>query len=355
VGGRSTLAGTSNYTGSRVAINSGILALLNGSTTQKPLGTANVVVNPGGILRLAANNVGPIAVNSDMGALGVLGLAYNPGAAALPNAAFNANGGPFTGTVGIDVVGFSKPLDMAAIGGGSAFLGSTQGGYYTGTTLGVGSGNTYRLGTGSRDLYLNTSVLTGSASVQIGAVSNTVPAQSIALSNNGGTVFLNTPNNYTGGTTLVQGANVYVNNPGALGSGTINFAGGGLFLDAFGMGQLLGPRVFNNPLALLGDAVFTTAGNNNNSDLILTAPLALSNTQTASGPGTVRTITTSSTASLVVLSGGVTDGPYGGNTLVKAGPGALALTGNNTFTGVLQINQARCWSTTTRRFPPEHR
>ena len=116
------LAGSSNYTGSKVTVEQGILSLLNGGTSasDRPLGTAAVTVNPGGVLRLAANNLGgALTLNSDSGNLAVLGLAYNPGSSAIPGT-FNANGGPFTGTVGIDVVGFSKALDMSTLAGGSA-------------------------------------------------------------------------------------------------------------------------------------------------------------------------------------------------------------------------------------------
>ena len=55
----------------------GILSLLNGGTSTQPLGTAAVTVNPGGVLRLAANNLGgALTLNSDSGNLAVLGLAY---------------------------------------------------------------------------------------------------------------------------------------------------------------------------------------------------------------------------------------------------------------------------------------
>jgi hypothetical protein len=79
-------------------------------------------------------------------------------------------------------------------------------------------------------------------------------------------------------------------------------------MDAFGMGNLVGPRVFSNPLAMLGDMTFGTPSNTTNADLIFTQPLALGSTQTASGPGTVRTLTTNGTGAFVVFAGGGTTG-----------------------------------------------
>jgi hypothetical protein len=109
VGNTSTLAlaGSSNYTGSKVTVQQGILSLLNGGTSTQPLGTAAVTVNPGGILRLAANNLGgALTLNSDSGNLAVLGLAYNPGSAAIPGT-FNAN--PVSAAAGI--ASFKENLD----------------------------------------------------------------------------------------------------------------------------------------------------------------------------------------------------------------------------------------------------
>jgi hypothetical protein len=66
-----------------------------------------------------------------------------------------------------DVIGFSKALDMSTLAGGSAFLGSSQGGTYVGATLTAGSGGVYRLGTGGSTLTINT-FLTLTVSTSIG-------------------------------------------------------------------------------------------------------------------------------------------------------------------------------------------
>ncbi len=219
---------SSTYTGN-VTVNQGILATLDGSTgasSGNPFGKSNVItVNPGGELRIAsAQNIASqtsVTINSDGAGLGAFGMAY---VGAVPTTiTFNANGGPVAGTLGIDVTGFSTALDETTLstgraGGKIVYLGSTQGGTYTAATLGAGANNTFYLGTGGSTLQINSSVLIDAnpeyahygsipASVQYTAVSNGIAGNSISLTNSSGNVFINTPQTYTGGTT-VNGSNV---------------------------------------------------------------------------------------------------------------------------------------------------
>src|SRR5207302_7108165 len=125
------------------------------------------------------------------------------------------NGGPFAGTVGIDVTGFSTALDQTTLSSTNAsnkivYLGSTQGGTYTATTLGVGANNTYYLGTGGSSLSINSQVLGSTNNVQFGALSNTLNGTSVNLTNSGGTVILNTPQAYSGNSMFNGGQSVQV-------------------------------------------------------------------------------------------------------------------------------------------------
>jgi hypothetical protein len=275
--------------------------------SDSPLGSAAVVVNPGGIFRMAGPLTNAITLNSDAGNLAVLGLNYSPGpSGSLPSVTFNANGGPFTGTVGIDVVGFSMPMDFSTFGvagGKGAYLGTVVGGNYTAASL-TPLGSTYRLGTGGGSLQINSAVLTGSNSVQIGAISNVVAAQSVTLTNNGGTVLLNTANSYTGGTTVNTSATLQLGAPGAIGNGVLTFNGGTVQPDgSLGLARGLKPVEVSNNIAFLGDAIF--AGS---TDLLLSGNMTLGQGTGAS----VRTLTQNNTTGAVIVSGNIVDGAGSG-------------------------------------------
>src|SRR5204862_3057519 len=106
---------------------------------------------------------------------------------------------------------------------GSSVTTGNAAGMYTAATLGVGAGNTYRIGGGTGTLWLNgftgtTGVLAGTASVQFGAVNNGAAAASLAMTNGGGTVLVNTPNSFTGGATIHARPTVAMGNLLALGA-----------------------------------------------------------------------------------------------------------------------------------------
>ncbi|MBL9080920.1 MAG: autotransporter-associated beta strand repeat-containing protein [Planctomycetales bacterium] len=189
------------------------------------LGSGKIAVLPGAGLQIttAANlNAGQTAdVRSNLTSLGVLRVAGNltPQQAGLRSIVnglvFNVATGSSQlqagGLLAINTGGYSHALDLAKIGDGSWFLGSTQDGagqdgVYTAATLGVGLGNTYRLGGGAAyvgspvataALHLTaTNVLTGTAALQVGA------PYLFNIQNAQGNIVLRESQNYTGATTI---------------------------------------------------------------------------------------------------------------------------------------------------------
>ena len=388
-----------SYTGS-VTVNQGVLATQDGSTTLgTPFGTGTITVNPGASLRIASeqNVTGAtsVAINSDGAGIGVLGLAYvGPvttaagkfGAGGYTHLSFNSNGGPIAGAIGIDVTGFSTALDETLIsnnlaGGQIVYLGSTLGGSYTATTLGAGANNTFYLGFGGSSLQINSQVLSDlnpentnplvKASVVFNAVSNGAAGTSIGLINAGSTVFLNTPQSYTGGTT-VNATGVQVDNNNGLGSGLVTMNGGLIDTDAVGKNTagLVAARVIPNNIAFVGGVQATTYDMDVNvhgsNDVFFTGKIILSGNGTSLtdgvGNGTVRTINIAQDGSTsfgtVTFSGvisdnnGVSSTQGIGDTLTKIGNGFLMLTGtSNSYTGFTNINGGEIVVTSDSNIP----
>src|SRR5581483_2755497 len=98
---------------------------------------------------------------------------------------------------------------------GTFFLGSTAGGTYSVTSLGVGAGGIYRLGGGGNTLTITSNVLAANTSLQVG-----VPLANGtgALSNGGGTVAFNvaqgTAGTYAGAVAITSATLTLLNNNG---------------------------------------------------------------------------------------------------------------------------------------------
>jgi autotransporter-associated beta strand protein len=347
------LGGASTYAGNIIVDMGGLESRVGSSTpaNEQLTSAGTITVNPGALIRvLSAANIGATAttVNTNNDGIGAFGLGYN---GALPGSVtFATTSGTVDGTLGIDVVGYSTAVDLGALGPNNrVFLGSTSGGNYTATTLGVGTGNTYRLGTGGSTLQINSPVLTGANSVIIGAVTGTPGANLIG---NGGTVILNTANSYTGGTTINGNANLRIGNAGALGSGAISFNSGQLEVNQTGLGVtttvgLLRPMTITNDINFSGTGVlsalagsgttigafaadaFIGAGPQGQIDLTLSGAVDLAG-------ATYRALSIAGTDRIVTLSGKVT----GSSSLVKTGVGILRLTNaTNDYTGDTVVSQ----------------
>ncbi len=204
----------------------------------------------------------------------------------------------------------------------------------------MASGTTYRLGGGGGLLNLNaSSILAAGSSVEIGAINNFYQAQSVALSNGGGTVAINAPQSALNGNTVLNlGGILTIGDNAALGASTLVFNGGTIQPDTAGIPLLLAPRTISNGIVTTGDANFAGGAN---VDLILSGNIALSNS--TMGGGVLRNFNTNAAlnSNLVVLSGVISDNDGSGGTnnqLNKGGAGILALTNSNTYTGFTTIS-----------------
>lgn len=122
------------------------------------------------------------------------------------------------------------PDDLSSLGDGYCYLGSSfdsttasQYALYDGSQLAPGADNTYRLGGGSGRLQVLRSVLTGTARLVIGH----------PWAGGDGTVWLNAPQTYAGGTEVTAGSTligVVSNGVSPFGSGPISGGGGPITL-----------------------------------------------------------------------------------------------------------------------------
>ena len=304
-----------------ITVNEGALVSLVGLTgvgADRALGSGAVTVNPGAQLGLASPAAvgGSITLRSDGAALGLLSLQY----VGQPPVVTWASTAPMAeGLLGIDVVGFSSALNLATASAngrlflsGGVYSGQTfQPAAYTAATLGVGADATYRLG-GYGMLSVNRGVLVGANSVQVGILSNTIQAQSIAPTNGGGWVFLNTANTFSGDLTLNQGAILEVANVNSLGTGRLVFNGGILRPNlSLGFNRVTQALSLANNVVMLGDAIFDTNGGAY-ADFTLSGSVSLSDAAYGAATGSARTFTQNNPYARVILSGVVQDGTGGG-------------------------------------------
>ena len=157
----------------------------------------------------------------------------------------------------IDAV-YTQNLDLGKIGDGTSWLGSTSNalgamGVYNGSSLGVGAGNIYRLGSGGSQLYFgsngNANILTdlnlrNIANVQVGMIYSGVQVDNVSAGYGRGTATLLQNQNYTGYTLINLNANYDVRGTLATTSvenyGTLTLGGlGGTFVKADNSGNIV--------------------------------------------------------------------------------------------------------------------
>ncbi len=298
---RYSLARANTYTGGTVL--GAVTVDLTGFS--QSLGTGGVTVKSDGVLGLSAEtNLAPgrkVALEEG-GVLVLNNAAINPAHIIDSNPA-NTTGG--TLSLGRD---YGSALDMASLGNGQLFLGSTGTVSYNATTLGAGAGGVYRLGGGSgaRSAFAPLSILifagtdnllTGARSVVIGSTSAFQTSDARGFS----TVVFRNPNNYSGGTTLVGGT-LAVGHNQALGSRPLTITAGNLagHLNSDGGARTItNPVIFDSPEG----ATFYLGGADN---LTLTGPVDLGGTAHVFSGGNPRTIFTNTISrGSLTLNGGI--------------------------------------------------
>lgn len=288
---------------------------LNVIGTSQSLGTGGVTLQSGAVLCLSAeSNLAPgQKVAMQLGSVLVMNnSSINPANIIDSNPA-NTTGG----TLSLTDSTYGTPLNMAAIGNGQLFLGSSSANVtYTATSLGVGAGGVYRLGAGSRNFTsIPTLTIAGTPNVLTGSNSVTIGAGYVSASQDGQaytTVVIHNANDYSGGTTVASGI-VSIGDDNALGSGTITFAGGGLQGEP---GQ--GPRTLANAINVNSNAAFQGT-----QALTLNGSVNLGGSQRILGVSGLLSITVTNVIS---------------NGSMNINGGSWSLLANNTFAGGLLLS-----------------
>ena len=290
--GSDNIAGvTINGSGTNT-ITSVVATTVRSTTPATPFGTGPITVNPGGLLRIVdPSNISGVAVtlNSDTTGLAGLGMGYNgavptiltSGTAVAGQIVANADANGIGGALTLDVPNFTQSLNMANIGNGAMFLGSSLNSglgaalsataTYSAPSLQAGVANVgdvtntpvYRLGAGGSTAILSFSggeyenvFTTPNANFVLGLV-GTAGGAALADGNIGGITLSNRNTNLTGSQTITLNQNVVLNlaNSYALGGATLAFAEQGANT---GVIQLNASLASTTNFAVVGDT-FTTS------------------------------------------------------------------------------------------------
>ncbi|WP_395731061.1 beta strand repeat-containing protein, partial [Prosthecobacter sp.] len=339
----------------------GSTSLTAGTATTGVFGVGDINILAGGQLRLA--DIGNIAFQkvtavSDDWAFGGIAFGNNNNGTALTQAnilAVLTTGPAADGKVQFSTTGSSLgvisldngvqygALDIGAMEtalnqSGAVehlWLGTSTNGainqYYFAPTLGASTDGVYRFGGGGNQGTMQIgvgafeNVLTGSSSVQIGAMVAVNAYSNQPVINGNTNITLSTRNNYTGDTWANRSSTLNIANNFALGSGKLiinNTTDGGFNIGQGQTGAVSGGgfSILNN-VDLVAD--FRSAGTN----FVLRGNVNL----TPAGVGGTRTI--ENTAELSIL--GVISGVDGN--LIKSGTSNLVLNGMNTYTGTTTL------------------
>ena len=276
------IVGTSGPLGKSAAANPGSI-ILNGSTLQYSVTNAN---DYSGRFSTADNQ----AYNVDTNGVNVIWAT-----------ALTSSGTTLTksGTGTLTLTGNSTYTGATTISEGTLQVGSGGSGAAIGGTSGVS----------------NNSVLTFNHSDTL-AFGQVVDGSGLLTQTGSGTLTLSGTNTHLGGTTL-SGGTLNINNSSALGSGTFTIANGTTINTTTGSAMALST---SNPITWSGSFTF---GGSNDLDLGL-GEVAMN---------TSPTITTN--AGVLTVGGNISGGANG---LTKAGGGTLTFSGNNSYTGTINLN-----------------
>jgi autotransporter-associated beta strand protein len=346
-----TLLGANAYTGP-TTINAGTLSV----GADNNLGNANSLVFAGGTLQVtgvalnsyAAGSIGTHAVTQTANALIGLDIDNFANTFTVSTALAQGAGGLTkrgAGTVvlsGVNTYDGATTVSVGTLKAGVASVANVSGafGRNSAVTLANTVGATLDLGGYDNQIGSLTGGGTTGGNVTLGAKTltigsdNTSPAAYAGIISGAGgsivkvgsgTLTLSGPNTFTGGVTLSAGT-LTLGNPTALGA-----TPGGLTINRGGILNASAATVMgnNNPLTINTDFTFTGS-----------AALGLGTGTVSLGttPGPSRTITVSGNTLTLggVISNG-TDGTTPAISLIKAGAGALVLSGANGYTGTTTI------------------
>ena len=322
-GGNTLTINGSGTTSGATSVLAGTLTLgafiVIGNATTPTIVDAGATLNLTAAGNLASGNV--ITVNSNNVGLGALGISYN---AALPTITAGSSG-----VLGINTLYNVANLNLAMIGNGTFFLGSTTGGTYAGGTLTIGAGNIWRLGGGGSTLTISNNIITDGNPVLIGSG---LANGTAAVTNGGGTVAFNVAQTYTGTTTITAASVTYLNGNAANNNTGSNILA--LLLTNAGSGYTSAPTVG-----------FSGGGGSGATATATLSVLSVMITNGGSGYTSAPTVTFSAPSSgttatgVAVLSGGVVVGVV----ITNAGSGYTSVptitfgSGAATATAVMQV------------------
>ena len=341
------LGDASGYSGNITSYTSALVSY-NSSSSAKPFGTGNIVLNPGAGLTLAAPtniNASQVTMNSDLGGISYIGQLYvaDP-ATTLPGFTINSSSPTYNGGFGVGAVGFDIDIDQTTLFGGNTYLGGPNGytGVYTGNLTPATAG--YLLGASQGAVRIS-KPLTGNVNAILGvSMTDTSSRADVTVNNSGGGVTYDVPMTYTGNTILNPGTYLRISAKNALvGTGDVIFAGGQLRADpASAQLRMLPTTVMTNNVTITSDTLIQME--NSAYDFRIGGNIRL-------GPGSTGVVRSfnvgvdqpggaQNNAGMVYLDGGVSDGASGSlNQFNKVGPGVLFFTGPNTYTGATTISQ----------------
>jgi len=246
-----TLNTPNSYSGT-TTINAGQITVAPSGT----LGTGNVFINGNSKLQIdtvsALGSSATVTLTSNIGTIAAPVLILrNP---FQPTITSSSNG-----VLALDSTNSNNYVLPNLLAGNSIYLGANNATTFSGGTLAVGTGNTYRLGGGGSTLTFSTAnTITGNSSVAAG-----IPSMmgGVAPTNGGGTVVFSAAQNYSGPTTI---------NPNqTLSLAGINGATGGTALGSPSFTVNYGTLLLNN------DAGTNVATGNSGNRVADNAPISL--------------------------------------------------------------------------------
>ncbi|HEY5310950.1 MAG TPA: autotransporter-associated beta strand repeat-containing protein, partial [Pirellulales bacterium] len=275
-GGAVVISGTDNTYSGGTNVLAGTLQVTSNVPGSTALGSGDVVVAPGAVLRLAGENslngISSLYVTSTQTALGVVGL---DNAGFDPALQITSAGGPggtasmksvYGGAVQIYTPQFNSDINMANVGNGLMSLGAGVNTTFTAGTITAGADNVYRLGTNvsaattltlaGPDLELTDNVITSASnSLMIGSPLTNLTGASVT--DGTGTVVLDEANSYSGGTTINKLSTLTIQVGGAAGSPNTPLGSGAVEV----FGTLSASGVFGS--------FYTASAGTNTNDVIL--------------------------------------------------------------------------------------